>query len=113
MHTHTTAALFAWFATSFSTAVCHADFSLEASYTSWLARVDGPVVDPGILTAFDPADGSVQPVQGDMFASQGLMMNSWPGLVARQYPASNNFYITTDTPGASVELVFTTPVLAA
>ncbi|MBL9141839.1 MAG: hypothetical protein JNK53_08235 [Phycisphaerae bacterium] len=92
---------------------CLGDFVMYANYSPWLAHVNGPVVDPGILTAFDPANGSVQPVQGDMFAAQGLMMNSWPGLVARQYPASNNFYITTDTPGASVELVFTTPVLAA
>jgi hypothetical protein len=92
---------------------CSADFVMYANYSPWLAHVNGPVVDPGILKAFDPADGSVQPVQGDMFASQGLMMNSWSGLVARQYPASTSFYITTDTPGASVELVFTTPVLAA
>lgn len=92
---------------------CLADFVMYANYSPWLAHLPGPIVDPGILTAFDPADGSVQPVQGDMFASQGLMMNSWPGLVARQYSASTNFYITTDTPGASVELVFTTPVLGA
>jgi len=95
------------------TSAAEASFVLHSNFPTWLNYVNGPVVDPGILTAFDPADGSVQPVQGDMFASQGLMMNSWSGLVARQYPASTSFYITTDTPGASVELVFTTPVLAA
>jgi hypothetical protein len=93
---------------------CGAALQLWASYTSWLANVPGPVVDPGISSAFNPANGSEQPVAPDMFASQGLVLHAWQDLVARQYPwAPNAYYITMDAPGASLELRFTASVSAA
>jgi hypothetical protein len=93
---------------------CGAALQLWASYTSWLANVPGPVVDPGIFTAFDPANGPEQLVPPDMFASHGLMLHAWQDILARQVPwAPQAYYITPGTPGAALELQFTTPVSAA
>ncbi|MBL9141366.1 MAG: hypothetical protein JNK53_05815 [Phycisphaerae bacterium] len=87
---------------------------MYANYPSWLGHVTGPVVDPGIFTAFNPANGQEQLVPPDMFAGHGLLLHAWQDIVARQVPwAPSSYYITTGIPGAALELRFTTPVSAA
>ncbi len=105
--------LFVFVAVSLAGRSAEASFVLHTNYPTWQTQVNGPIIDPHINTHFDPADGPVQPVPGDTFADLGLVMQSSSGLFAHQYPSSQNFYLTTDSPGTSVELLFTTPITAA
>jgi len=96
------------------TSAAEASFVLHSNFPTWLNYVNGPVVDPGIFTAFSPANGTEQPVPPDMFAGHGLLLHAWQDITAHQVPwAPSAYYISTGTPGASLEVLFTTPVSAA